>query len=91
MPIIDTCWPKAEAAVVKPDQIQPNQANINKNDGGQGMLEREGEEGERERRKMVVKMGEGEGKGTKGMMDYIIVLSTVHVLNSFNSHDNPMK
>lgn len=49
VPIIDTCWPKAEAAVVKPDQIQPNQANINKNDGGQGMLEREGEEGERER------------------------------------------
>lgn len=49
MPIIDTCWPKAEAAVVKPDQIQPNQANINKNDGGQGMLEREGEEGEREK------------------------------------------
>lgn len=66
MPVIDTCWPKAEAAVVKTDQIQPNQANTNKNDGGQGMLdEREGKRG-RERRKMGVEMGEEEGKDTRG-------------------------
>lgn len=72
MPVTDTCWPKAEGAVVRPDQIKPNKKKQTKMGEGRVVIRWWGRERGRERTG-VWKWVKRKGRTPKRMMDNIII------------------